>query len=172
MSMDSINDWEAKLKALGVPSEIPLEHEKAKEAGVDLVPLDMTSQEAQALSKKLQQEDPRNIFGGFPNSLDTIISLIETLKEEWMEQSVLAKDIHITIHSSCINDYDCVTVSYNGSNKYHYNTKNIRGYSRQEMISKLKSHNLFFLEKIGNIAIYFLWSGIILLFVKTKFSRP
>jgi hypothetical protein len=147
MNMDSVNDWEARLKDMGMPSELPSEAERAIEAGVDLVPLDMTSQEAQALSQKLEQEDPRNIFAGFPNSLDSMISLVETLRAEWIEQNIPTKDIHITIHSSCVNDHDCITVSYNGSNKYHYNTKNIRGYSREEMTSRLTAHNLSFTEK-------------------------
>ena len=147
MDMDLAKHWENKLKALGMPSEIPMEYQKAAEAGVELVSTDMANPEAEALEKKLQEEDPRNVLGGFPNSINTMVSLVETLREEWLAQNILAKDIRLAIHASCINGHDCVVLSYNGEKKYHYNTKNIREYSRQKMISQLRAHNLSFIEK-------------------------
>jgi hypothetical protein len=147
MDKNSPKYWEDKLKKMGMPSEIKPEHEKAALAGVEIVSTEMMSPEAEALAKKLLEEDPRNILGGFPNSTDEMVSLVETLNEEWLSQNVSPKDIHLVVHSSCVNGSDCVTLAYNGGNIYHYNTKNIRGYSRDKMLSRLKSHGLHFVEK-------------------------
>lgn len=145
--MDLTKHWERKLKDLGMPSELPTEHQRAAEAGVELVSSEMANPEAEALEKKLQEEDPRNVLGGFPNSINTMVSLVETLREEWLAQNIPVKDIRLALHASCINGHDCVVLSYNGEKKYHYNTKNIREYSRQKMISQLRVHNLLFVEK-------------------------
>ncbi|MEK7081166.1 MAG: hypothetical protein AAB902_02150 [Patescibacteria group bacterium] len=147
MEMNSVNEWEARLKKLGMPSEIQSEQEKAAEAGVELISTDMASSEAEALALKLKKEDPRNILGGFPNSTDSVVSLVETLREEWLAQDISPKDIHLVIHASCVNGHDCITLAYNGGKIYHYNTKNIHGYSREKMVSKLRTHNLSFVEK-------------------------
>jgi hypothetical protein len=148
MNFDSMkNEWEKKLEDLGMPSEISSEEQKAEEAGIELVPEEMANPEAVELARKLQEEDPRNLLGGFPNSVETMISLVETLREEWMAQNISEKDMHLVVHASCINGHDCITLAYNGGNIYHYNTKNIRGYSREKMIKKLEARNLHFVEK-------------------------
>jgi hypothetical protein len=147
MDINSPKYWEDKLKKMGMPSEIEPEQEKAAKAGVEIVSTEMISPEAEALSKKLREEDPRNILGGFPNSTEEVVALVETLREEWLAQDIKPRDIHLVVHASCINDHDCVTLAYNGGNIYHYNTKNIRGYSRSKMLSKLELHGLHFVEK-------------------------
>jgi hypothetical protein len=147
MDFDSPQEWEKRLAAMGMPSEIESEEEKANRAGIELVSSEMTDPEAETLAKKLKEEDPRNILGGFPNSADEMVSLVETLQEEWLAQNISPKDIHLVVHASCVNGNDCITLAYNGGNIYHYNTKNIRGYSRQKMLSKLKFRGLYFTEK-------------------------
>ncbi len=147
MDINSPKYWENKLKEMGMPSEIELEQEKAAKAGVEVVSTEMVSPEAEALAQKLKEEDPRNLLGGFPNSPKEVVALVETLREEWLAQDIKPKDIHLVVHASCINGHDCVTLAYNGGNIYHYNTKNIRGYSRDKMLSKLESHGLHFVEK-------------------------
>ena len=147
MNINSPKYWEDKLRKLGMPSEIPSEQQKAEKEGVELDSTEMVSPEAEALAKKLREEDPRNILGGFPNSTDEMVSLVETLNEEWLAQNISPKDIHLVVHASCVNGNDCVTLAYNGGNIYHYNTKNIRRYSREKILSKLKSRGLHFVEK-------------------------
>jgi hypothetical protein len=141
------DEWEAKLEEAGQPADIPFEHEKAAQAGVDVTPLDVANPEAISLAQKLREEDPLNVFGGFPNTLDDMISLVETLNEEWLSQGMSSREIHLVIHSSCINGHDCVTLSHNNGNRYHYNTKDIRGYTRGKLVSRLSTHKLNFVEK-------------------------
>lgn len=141
------NDWEAKLRDMGMPSEIASEEEVAREAGVELVTADMLDPEAQALANKLRQEDSRNIFGGFPNSTNNTVSLVESVRGEWLAQGINEKDIRLTIHASCVNRHDCVTLSQHGGKSYHYNTKQISHYSREDMMKKLLAHGLTFKEK-------------------------
>lgn len=148
--MDSLErEWEAKLTKLGMPSEPLSEQEKAAEEGVELETLDTdeTNTEARMLAKKLIEEDPRNVFGGFSVSIDNLLSLVKTLEGEWLAEGIPAKDIRLAVHASCINGHDCVAVTYNGGKVYHYNTKNIRRYSRQKLIEKFKSQRLSIIEK-------------------------
>jgi hypothetical protein len=145
--MDSMKEWEAILAGEGMPSELPTETDRAAEAGVDLVSLDVASGEAQALALKLKEEDPRNLFGGFPSSLETLVSLIKDLRSEWVKAGVPENFIHLTIHASCINGKDCVTLSRTDGNRYHYNTKNILKYSREKTIQFLTSSGISFREE-------------------------
>lgn len=150
MNMESMNEarkWEAILEKEGLSENLISEEEKAAKEGVEIVSIDMANPEAQALALKLRQEDERNKLGGFPNSTEDTVSLIETLREEWLAQGISPKDIHLVIHASCINGSDCVTLAYNGGNIYHYNTKNIRGYSREDIAKKLNDKNLSWVEK-------------------------
>ena len=145
--MDSLAEWEKKLQDLGMPSEIPSEQEKAAKEGVELVSSEMADPSAEALAKKLQEEDPRNHLGGFPNSMEDLVSLVQTLRAEWKDKKISPTDMHLVIHSSCINGRDCVTLAYNGGDIYHYNTKNVRGYSRAKISQLLKAQGLYFVEK-------------------------
>ncbi len=147
MNMESMNEWEGKLKDLGMPSELPSEEEVAAESGVELVSIDLANPEAEELAEKLRQEDERNKLGGYLNSTEDTVALIETLRKEWLEQGISPKDIHLVIHASCKNGSDCVTLAYNGGNIYHYNTKNIQGYTREEMAKQLDDKDLSFVEK-------------------------
>jgi len=153
--MEKINslqdEWEEKLKKLGMPAE-PLSEQAvatSQNERVELVPKEMASREAEELAQKLAEEDPRNILGGFPNTMDMMVSLVETMQKELLEKNIPAENIRIIIHPSCINEHDCVTLTYSGNNGnvYHYNTKNISGYSRQGLISKMGTHGLSVVEK-------------------------
>jgi hypothetical protein len=146
-SMNEAQKWEAILEKEGLSENLISEEEKAANEGVEIVSMEMANPEAQELERKLREEDPRNLLGGFPTSIEGTVSLVETLREEWLAQGISPKDIHLVIHASCINGSDCVTLAYNGGNIYHYNTKNIRGYSREEMAKKLDDKNLSFVEK-------------------------
>jgi len=139
--------WEKILQNAGMPSEIIPEQIKAAQAGVLLDAPEMSSPEAVALKKRLQEEDPRNVLGGFPSDINTMVTLVQDLREEWLAQDVKPKDIHIVVHESCINDSDCLTLAYNGGNIYHFNTKHTDGYSRQKLFKQLEAHNLSFVEK-------------------------
>lgn len=140
--------WEKILSKAGMPNEIPSESEIARESGVEVVGIDDMGTQGKALEKKLQSEDPRNVFGGFPTSLDQAFSLITTLKEEWLKNGVNPESIHIVIHESCVNGHDCITVINNGGKRYHYNTKMIIGYKRDKLISFLKTKHLKFSEEM------------------------
>jgi hypothetical protein len=146
-SMDEARKWEAILEEEGLPENLISEEEKAAREGVEITSMEMANSEAQELAEKLRQEDERNKLGGYPNSIEDTVALVETLREEWLAQGVSPKDIHLVIHASCINGSDCVTLAYNGGNIYHYNTKNIRGYSREGMAKKLEDKDLSFIEK-------------------------
>lgn len=145
--MDEARKWEAILEEEGLPENLISEEEKAAREGVEITSMEMANSEAQELAEKLRQEDERNKLGGYPNSIEDTVALVETLREEWLAQGVSPKDIHLVIHASCINGSDCVTLAYNGGNIYHYNTKNIRGYSREGMAKKLEDKDLSFIEK-------------------------
>jgi hypothetical protein len=149
MKMDSLQKkWESILAKEGMPSEILSEEKVAAKAGVKMGSLDiMADPEAKDIAEKLRLEDARNIFGGFPNNIDTLISLVKDLKGEWLKQNIPSKDIHLAVHSSCINGYDCVALAHNGEEVYHYNVKNIIGYSRKKLTSKLQADQLSFIEK-------------------------
>ena len=73
----------------------------------------------------------------------------DVIAHELLEKNIPAENIRIIIHPSCINEHDCVTLTYSGNNGnvYHYNTKNISGYSRQGLISKMGTHGLSVVEK-------------------------
>mgnify|MGYP001567770677 CR=1 FL=1 len=140
-------NWEEILTDMGMPSEIRPEVEIAKEAGVELVSVGMETSEAKAIARRLTQEDPSNLFGGFANSIEGLVSLVETLRDEWVSAGLLPDEISIVIHSSCINGSDCVMVAKNGGNKYHYNTKHIPKYVRKAIITRLHSRGLNVVEK-------------------------
>jgi hypothetical protein len=59
-------DWEKKLQDLGMGAELPSEAEVADKAGVELVSVDEAGNQTEAITRKLYEEDPRNIFGGVP----------------------------------------------------------------------------------------------------------
>ena len=138
--------WEKKLKTLGLGADIKTEAEKAAKAGIEVISSDTLGDTYKTLSLVLQEEDPRNVFAGFPGSMDVLISLINTLKTEWLEQGVPPQDINIAVHSSCVNDKDCVVVSQNGGKKYHYNAGNITEYSRGKLIKELTRRQIPFRE--------------------------
>jgi len=140
-------DWERLLRDEGMPSEIIPEQIKAAQAGVMLDAPEMSSPEALALKKRLQEEDSRNVLGGFPSDINTMVTLAQDLREEWLAQDVKSKDIHLVVHESCINGSDCLTLAYNGGNIYHFNTKYTTDYSRQKLFKQLEAHNLSFVEK-------------------------
>ena len=144
---DLQKEWERKLAASGLPAEPPSEQEMAAQAGIELTSIDMASPEAQAIEKKLQEEDPTNIFGGFVNNISEILSVIKDLRQDWLKQGTLPEEIRITIHASCENGSDCVVVSHIGGNKYHYNTAHIRKYSRKLLLARLSAENISFAEK-------------------------
>ena len=144
--MSEEEEWKIKLEELGLGAELPSESEKAEDAGFSLVSLEEVDKESEDFTRKLMQEDPRNLFGGFPTSMEQVISLIETLKTEWIEQGVPPNLISVLIHSSCVNGKDCITLVQNGGNRYHYNTKKIINYSRGRVISFLKTHEISFSE--------------------------
>ncbi len=146
MPGDDIKFWEKKLQGLGLGADLPTEAEKAGEHGVEIVSADSVNHEFQALTKRLQEEDPRNIFGGFPTSMDTLISLVDTLKAEWLEQGIPESEIHLALHASCINGHDCLNVIRNGGQRYHYNTKRIHHYSREHLLARLKARKIPFRE--------------------------
>lgn len=147
MGMNEIENWEAKLKDAGMPDELPTEAEVAKEAGVELVSMEIADPEAEALINKLKEEDPKNEFGGFPTSIDSMASTIQTLRNEWLAQGTPKEKIKIVIHASCINQQDCVVLKKNGDATYHYNTKKILGYSRDKILAKLAPYNISFTEQ-------------------------
>lgn len=140
--MDLMDKWEKKLQNLGMPAEPLSEQEKAARADIELISTDMMDPDAEEIAKKLKEEDIRNVLGGFPNSMGIIISLIKSLKSE-----AGTKENRLYIHSSCINDNDCVTISHSDGKIYHYNTKNIRDYSREKMISLLEDYKINYTEK-------------------------
>ena len=130
-----------------MPAELPLEHVKAAEVGIDLVSLDLASPEAEEFARKLRQEGPNNVLGGFPEDINEMVSLIKGLRKELLAQGIPEAEIHLAIHSSCVNSHDCIMLYHNNGKKYHYNTKHILNYSRDEMISKLVAHGLSFREQ-------------------------
>jgi adenylate kinase family enzyme len=129
-----------------MPSNLPTESEKAKEGGIELVGIDDLGTQKHELERKLKSEDKRNVFGGFPTSVEQAFSLVETLKEEWLAAGASPESIHIVVHESCVNGHDCITVVNNGGKKYHYNTKMIIGYRRNKLISFLKRKHIAFSE--------------------------
>ena len=143
--MDPTKDWEAKLRKLGMPAELPSEIERAEKVGINMIPLESTDLETIELAKMLASEDLSNIFGGFPTSMDNLLALCDTLREEWLAEGVRPIDIKTTIHSSCVNGKDCVVMSSNGK-KYHYNTKRISRYSRDKLLSFLKLRRVNYRE--------------------------
>lgn len=143
MKMDALQkEWEKILENEGMPENIKPEEQKAAEAGYEISSLDIDP-ESDAIAKKLQSEDSRNLFSGFPNSIEMVKRIVETTREDWMAQGIKEKDIQLAIHESCENGHDCVVLSYANGNRYHYNTKNIMGYSRDA----LENSGLTFVEK-------------------------
>jgi hypothetical protein len=143
--------WEHMLQDSGMPSEISSEEEIAFQAGVKLESLDMeTDPDVQALTKRLTEEDSGdslNHFGGFPNSVEDMFALVETLRAEWLKQNIPSKDIRLIVHTSCINGHDCVALTHSGKDIYHYSTKNIYGYTREKLTEKFQNHHLAYIEK-------------------------
>lgn len=136
-------DWEKELENLGMPAEPISESQKAAQADIELISTEMMDPEAEIIARKLKEEDPRNILGGFPNSIKNIISLIKTLQQE----NTSSRDIKLYIHASCINGHDCVTLAHPDGKVYHYNTKNVHNYSRERMIDQLEVSRIPFVEK-------------------------
>src|SRR3989338_2953553 len=145
--VNSQEHWENILEKKRMPAELSFESTKAKRAGIDLVSLDLVDSEAEAFAEKLRQEGPNNVPMGFPESMGEVISEIESLKEALIAQHIPEQEIHLTIHTSCVNDQDCIILFHNNGNKYHFNTKDIKGYTREKMVESLASHNIACCEK-------------------------
>lgn len=129
--------WNNKLKSMGLDSDIKTEAEKAKEAGHEVVSADSIDPEFDAMAKKLSEEDPRNVFGGFPVSSEILTSLVDTLIVEWRDLGIPLNEIHVAIHSSYVNDNDCIIVVQNRGKRYHYNTERMMDYDKTKVILQL-----------------------------------
>ena len=137
------------MREQGRPSELPTEKEVAAEAKVDLEYIDEGigyDSETKLIIEKLREQGPHEIFGGFPTDPKNLVSIIDTLKKEWVKEGIPEENIKIVIHKSCANGSDCVTI-LNGVNAYHYNTGHIVRYDREQIKSILLINEISFIEK-------------------------
>ena len=141
-----VKEWEERLKREGLPAEPLTESQRAAKVGIRMESLDSQQEETSEIVAQLEREDSTNKFGGFPESFGSMTALVITLRDEWMETGTKRSDIRIAVHPSCVNGADCVTMSRNRGEKFHYNTGHIADYSREEMIHKLRASRLEVIE--------------------------